>query len=240
MRPTLPLAGVLALALAGSAPVMAEPPEDPAEPKVGHRVIVQPDGPTAGWLGLELSLPTGWHIYWTNPGQTGMATEVKATGLADTAKVGSAQFPVPERIVAPGDVVAFGYHDEVVVLMPYQGSGEVEIEAFWLICRETCVPQELKTTAVLSGPKAPSGQLEAARARLPKTDAKMPSWTDNTVALEGLVFPSAELELLATVESGRLVPRSNPESLVGLGGVVVRDGQGYTFTIPPLTPSESP
>ena len=52
---------------------------------------------------VELRVEEGWHIYWTNPGDSGLPTRLtfpEQTGL----DFGPVQYPLPDRFVAPGEI----------------------------------------------------------------------------------------------------------------------------------------
>src|ERR1700735_1486374 len=48
------------------------------------------------WLDLHLAGASGWHIYWRNPGDSGLPTTIHWTLPAGFA-AGDIQWPVPER-----------------------------------------------------------------------------------------------------------------------------------------------
>jgi DsbC/DsbD-like thiol-disulfide interchange protein len=97
-------------------------------------------------IGVHIRMPPGSHIYWRNPGDVGLPTEV-AWRAPDGFDVGPTQWPVPARF---GDSVlmSHGYADEVVLwarVSPPQSLEGVETVAIsaradWLLCREVCVP----------------------------------------------------------------------------------------------------
>src|SRR3954471_11897088 len=66
-------------------------------------------------VGVLLKIKPGWHGYWKNPGDSGIATSIDFK-LPDGFTVGELQFPVPERIEAPGGIVNYGYTNEVMLL----------------------------------------------------------------------------------------------------------------------------
>src|SRR5688500_219418 len=52
-------------------------------------------------LGVLLTLDPHWHVYWTNPGDSGRATSVKFQAPAGVT-VGELRYPVPIRFDQPG------------------------------------------------------------------------------------------------------------------------------------------
>ncbi len=98
------------------------------------------------FLGVKFSISPGWYIYWQNPGDAGLAPEIKLK-LPSYLKAGDVLFPVPKKIVH-GDIISYGYYNEVVLLIPVQivskeklkKADVIEAEVNWLVCRESCVP----------------------------------------------------------------------------------------------------
>jgi thiol:disulfide interchange protein DsbD len=120
----------------------------------------------------------GWHIYWKNPGEAGLASEV----VWDAPQVAMApiRWPAPEVIRSPdGSITSYGYSGEVVLfseghLAPgAQGTVPVVATADVLVCEVQCIPAKLELTRFLStGARAPdeagSRLLDAAAARVPR------------------------------------------------------------------------
>ncbi len=100
------------------------------------------------WLGLQMRHASGWHTYWKNPGDSGLATELQWTLPAGWQAAGI-QWPLPQRIPI-GDLANYGYEDAVLlpvaVTVGAQPPGtpevEVKLHASWLVCRQECIPQE--------------------------------------------------------------------------------------------------
>ena len=100
------------------------------------------------WLGLRLRHASGWHTYWRNPGDSGLATELQWT-LPQGWQAGGIEWPVPQRVQI-GNLANYGYDNEVLlpvavtVPQPLPSGPEVRIQlhASWLVCRQECIPQE--------------------------------------------------------------------------------------------------
>ncbi len=97
-------------------------------------------------LGIKFSISPGWYIYWRNPGDAGLAPEIKFEAPTHL-KIGEVKFPLPEKIVH-GDIVSYGYYKEVVLLVPVQITSKeklkkqnvIKAKINWLVCSESCVP----------------------------------------------------------------------------------------------------
>ena len=107
-------------------------------------VHIQTGKPTT--LGLRFRPTPGWHIYWSNPGDSGLPPSVRWK-LPSGWTAGELQFPFPEKILVP-PLVTYGYEQETVLLVqltPPQGQPlppkiPVQASIEWLVCKETCLP----------------------------------------------------------------------------------------------------
>jgi len=95
-------------------------------------------------LGLRLSAEDGWHTYWKNPGDAGLATDISFV-LPSAFEVGGIQWPYPHRFKL-GDLVNYGYEGEVVLPIPAKvitdqyGAFTILADASWLVCKDICIP----------------------------------------------------------------------------------------------------
>src|SRR5688572_28247036 len=72
---------------------------------------IQPGEPFM--VGVMLKIDTHWHVYWLNPGDSGEATKVMFEA-PEGFKVEPVQYPVPVKFMQPGDMIGYGYMDEVM------------------------------------------------------------------------------------------------------------------------------
>lgn len=171
-------------------------------------------------LGLHFKLSPGWHVYWKNSGDAGFPPVVafaKDAGLGDAGDT-EILWPAPHRFELPGDLVAYGYEDEVVypVRTTVQAAGnQIEISAAldYLICEVDCIPYryDLKLTQRVGDAEVPD----------PQTAPLVEK------ALDQLPVPP---ERLAGVEtSGRLIPGENPTLEIRLRGAQGDPGEVDLF-----------
>ncbi len=118
---------------------------------VSENLSLQP-GQTA-WLGLRLKLERGWHVYWENPGDSGLKPELALS--SPTTEAAALQFPIPERIPVP-PLMNYGYEGEVLFPFPVKISSSAsgssmrfEGKASWLVCQDTCIPGKADLTLVV-------------------------------------------------------------------------------------------
>jgi thiol:disulfide interchange protein DsbD len=114
------------------------------------------------WLGVKLTINPGWHIYWKNPGDSGLPTRVKLN-LPDGFTAGPLQYPTPRRFVLPGNIVCFGYENSVMLLakvtppaaLPADFQGHFEAQVSWLVCSDVCIPGKETASLDLGASAAP-------------------------------------------------------------------------------------
>lgn len=112
-------------------------------------------------LGIRIQMKPGWHVYWRNPGDAGMATDVRFD-LPEGFQVGPVQWPAPLRFQQPGGIDGFGYESEVIltarVTAPrkFDPGSAVPLRASvdWLACKELCIPGEADVSLSLPVGKA--------------------------------------------------------------------------------------
>ena len=123
-------------------------------------------------VALRLQLAPGWHTYWRDPGDAGIAPEVTLK-TDPTATIGPVQFPAPER-VREGDLMTYAYTGDLVLPMavtPGSGNITLKADANWLVCNDICVPEHgtfvLQLPAGTPGPSAQAGLFARAQAAEP-------------------------------------------------------------------------
>lgn len=151
---------------------------------LSEQEAIQPGVPF--WVALKISVAEGWHTYWRNPGDTGIACSIEWF-LPEGFKVGECQWPAPERFTE-GPLTYFGYKGEFALLAQVTPpkhfkpapSETVQIGATlrWVACnQENCLPGDSEPSLTLSLSKKEGSVekqqhafFEAARARLPQGD----------------------------------------------------------------------
>lgn len=147
----------------GAAPAAEPSGEDlVAFSLIADRAMMQPGQPIT--LAARFDIDPEWHIYWQNPGESGLATEVTFEA-PEGYEVGPVRYPGPVAFSSPGPVVSYGYAGTVllsaVVQVPHaaweQGPATFTADAFWLACRDTCVRGQGKATLTVPVPRGTTG-----------------------------------------------------------------------------------
>ncbi len=143
-------------------PLTSLPPSAQAEavfenelPQLRATLVVSITSPAR--IGVLFELAPGWHLYWRNPGETGVATEIELEVFGHEA--GPLAWPVPETFREADDLfTTYGYEERVLLaanLVPQTEKDETKdqtnpepanakrtarAQATVLVCRTQCVP----------------------------------------------------------------------------------------------------
>ena len=155
------------------------------------------------WIALRLRPDPGWHVYWANPGDSGIPTTLQWQ-LQPGVTAGEMLWPYPHRH-SLGDLTNYGYGDETLHLIPLRvsdvGLVSVQAKAKWLVCKDICIPGEadlsLSLPATASEPQpdlAWKAAFDNARAQLPLAlpglEARYAvTAADFSLAVQGVQFP---------------------------------------------------
>ena len=121
--------------------------------QVSAQLVASVDSVAPGsefYVGVNQRIIPHWHTYWSNPGDSGLPTEIKWK-LPDGATASDIIWPIPGRI-SLGTITNYGYSDEVTLLTKIKVSPDAKIgEQFiteasveWLVCNEECIPQQVE------------------------------------------------------------------------------------------------
>lgn len=157
-------------------------------------------------VGLLLRMAPHWHTYWKFSGDAGLPSEIKWT-LPPGWKAGEIQWPIPLKLMDPGDIQTYGYENEVLLMQEVtppasvaDSSVKLSAEANWLVCERLCIPGSAKLQLELpvSDKNAPANEELFTRYRrsLPQ------NWPEGGVARASWSRSGSELRLV--VESAAL------------------------------------
>ncbi|APB33198.1 thiol:disulfide interchange protein [Gloeomargarita lithophora Alchichica-D10] len=126
-------------------PAQAASPRYVQAALVSEVQTIQPGTPF--WVGLQLKITPGWHVYWQNPGDSGDRVRLNWQ-LPPGATAGELQWPYPQRFPV-GPLVNFGYKDQVLLLAQITPPADLTpgqtwnlpAQASWLVCQEECIPE---------------------------------------------------------------------------------------------------
>ncbi len=132
---------------------------EPDGPQVRARLLLRRNGDGVLRAGVLFDLAPGWHLYWRNPGGTGIAPRITLSAAGHTAD--SLDWPAPRTFVeADGLFTTWGYEGSVLLSAALRPDGPaqsedlqphstprtppgIEAHVEGLVCRTQCVPIEL-------------------------------------------------------------------------------------------------
>ena len=89
-----------------------------AAERVGVRLLADVEGVQPGEafrVGVRLTMAPSWHVYWINPGDAGQTVTATLT-VPSGFSVSPWAYPVPVKFVQPGNLLAYGYDQEVMLI----------------------------------------------------------------------------------------------------------------------------
>jgi thiol:disulfide interchange protein DsbD len=119
------------------------------EPHLNLRLVSEETAFSPGqtaMIGIYFAIDRDWHLYWKNPGDSGLAPSIRWI-LPAGFKAGDLKWPLPEKIQIPS-LTDYGYRNQLLLMAPLtvpkhleEGSAiTLQAEVNWLVCNESCLP----------------------------------------------------------------------------------------------------
>jgi DsbC/DsbD-like thiol-disulfide interchange protein len=204
------------------------------------------------WLAVSFEVEPGWHIYWKNPGDAGMATSLTLE-VPPGWVAGEPRWPAPTRHEREG-IVSYIFEERLTLLVPLRAPADAArgarvrlvAKGEWLVCDATgCLPGRgeaaLELVVAPPGGETPARSpiFDETRRRLPgpaPADLRV-TWSGTTLALAlpgGALafFPAAPDDVVPEQRArGDVVELVYPASIAGravTGVLLVRRGDTIT------------
>ena len=140
------------------------------------------------WIGIEKSIYTHWHTYWTNAGDSGTALNADWS-LPDGFEIDTIQFPYP-KLLPYGPLMNYGYEGNTVLLQKLrvpdtlpEGPIALSVDIDLLVCKEICIPEYSSHSIILNDASVPQDDnrvyIEAAQNKLPQIVAWDTAYSHN-------------------------------------------------------------
>ena len=145
MNVMIPILLVLVLSVF-TVPSTAQEIPNPVETELVSNVITVKPGDSFK-LGVLFKIDPGWYIYWKNPGDSGLPTEVDFTVPANF-KAGELNWPAPSKFQNATAGTDFGYKKSILLWSDIKVPAKAKVnsvltiqaEVSWLSCKEICIP----------------------------------------------------------------------------------------------------
>ncbi|MCB1591128.1 MAG: thioredoxin family protein [Alphaproteobacteria bacterium] len=151
-------------------------------------------------LAIEYTIYPEWHLYWKNPGDSGIPIKNTWT-LPEGFEIEEIRWPLPEKILVE-PLANYGYKDTVILLQNLKApetlpEGPIDLEATvdMLVCKDVCIPETAQLRLTLN---TGIGEPADNTAIIEKAAAHIPQPLSGTTTF--------------TEENNRLITRFKPET----------------------------
>ena len=193
-------------------------------------------------VGLLLRMAPGWHTYWKYSGDAGLPTEIK-WNLPPGWKVGDIQWPIPLKTIDPGDILTYGYQDEVLLIQEITPPEKIDTsetklsaQVDWLVCEKICIPggASLALELPVSTSAEPKNTDLFARylRLLPKRFPDANTATSNWIRTGNDFLLKISSEQIANYQTIDFFPLPQGNTVVGHPSIDSRTGNEIVFKIP--------
>jgi DsbC/DsbD-like thiol-disulfide interchange protein len=204
------LGALVAAALAGPSSVSAQ--SGPGAEVVAVDVLPgwrEPDG--THYAGLRIRLAPGWKTYWRSPGDGGIPPQVDLGRSANLARM-TLHLPRPTVFDEAG-LRSIGYKGEVVfplALVAAEAQAPIILEGrmFIGVCKDICIPAEVRLQGTLGAPGQSSALIAAALGAQPTVLAG-PMTCEVSPTAEGLLL-RAEVQAPGHAGEVAVIELANP------------------------------
>ncbi len=139
-------------------------PDDPNERYTSVKIIPEKNKVQPGetiTIATEITLAPHWHVYWKNPGDSGIPVNVQWSA-PENITIQGIKWPTPDKISY--EILAnYGYYERVVLLQSFVFPDEFKDEPItlsakidMLVCNEICIPESDQISITLNDPLKPA------------------------------------------------------------------------------------
>lgn len=109
------------------------------------------------YLSIHLKLEKGWHIYWKNPGDSGIATDWNWSTKNPATVIEMLEWPTPTLFKEAGDLWTFGYSGSPTFFASITSAltkeSKISLTSSFLVCKEICLPAKFHFDFDVKGEK---------------------------------------------------------------------------------------
>jgi thiol:disulfide interchange protein DsbD len=152
-------------------------------------------------IAVVFDIDPGWHLYWKNPGDTGLPPSIEFDLPEGVELAGDLRWPAPKRYIhGGGRLLDYIYEKELALLQPVRIDSSLAGETVaigasgtWLVCKEACLPGEgadrlmVEIASDASAATADADLIERMSRRVPVSAGELgvrTSWDGLTLVIE--------------------------------------------------------
>lgn len=221
-------------------PAMAlDSPWTDKDPARWRLIAAEYDG--TAYAALQLHLKPGWHTYWRFPGASGIAPEFDFGG-SDNLRVGDAGFPAP-HFVDDGVGGFFGYQMNTGFVFPLdfqQNQAQMVLNSVIGVCREICIPLQIKADLSLDATRLEDSPHGAAIAALLAAHPQRPS---AELGVGGISFDGVSLQVVVTgkdLQNPQVMIVPGPHDIIGQPRVAAQHPAAFLIEVPAWSKLDHP
>ena len=165
-------------------------------------------------VGVLLEMAPRWHTYWEYPGDAGLPASIAWT-LPEGFVAGPIQWPLPDRVIEPGEIEVYAYKDKVLLLTAIIPPAEIaektvtlRAKVDWLVCEEICIPGSASLETLSSGGSSRDGSKHRTLFRFSRASSRRHAGSVSTHMDEERQPSRIECERFEGCESGGSIPAS--------------------------------
>lgn len=162
-------------------------------------------------IGVHFELDPEWHIYFRNPGEAGVSTEIDLH--SDSLAFKELRWPTPERFLDPsGTITTYGYEREVFFFSEAFVSPAADdmvglrAKLDFLACKVDCIPGKVEL----------KGQLPVGESPMPTEPSILARFDEAEAALPKRAGEEGALELEWAIEKSAILPGETLRAAIGI------------------------
>ncbi len=145
-------------------------------------------------VATEITLAPHWHVYWKNPGDSGLPVKIDWT-LPKGFEISEIKWPTPDKI-SYEILVNYGYYNRVTLLQDLtvpqelpQGDLQITANLEMLVCNEICIPESDSVSIVIGDNIDNRDYITQAKQKLPQNISGKFEYTEENGALKLSISP---------------------------------------------------
>lgn len=203
----------------------ADAAQDQDEARLRAHLLIDPAEPSR--VGVLFEVDPGWHLYWRNPGDSGLATKIEFSAGAwrstPAQQSDELEWPTPyafsESFEEGESLTTYGYGGQVLLRTrlsePLEAGQALAAKVGALVCKDQCIPASLSLSRVVPGSRSEENRRRS-RAIFEEFAARLPLSAEAAGArIEG-VWEQSALRPGGRLEGGLLLEPCASEDCVGL------------------------
>lgn len=233
------LMSAMAMLTAGMPPAQALQSDWMEMKPARYRLVAAELGGRA-YAALQIDLKPGWHTYWRYPGASGIAPQFDFSA-GSGVNVRAPIYPAP-YFFDDGVGGFYGYAGAAGFVFPLdlRRSARLSLAASFGVCREVCVPVDIKLDLPIDKKQLPGSPHAALIKRLVEAAPQAPS---DDLRVDGVTFDGTSLQLVITgrdLTDPQVMSVPGPHDVLGEPRIAARHPEAFLIEVPAWSKLDHP